>query len=306
MDIYDRINEHKMMNNDDLKNIINYRLKKLNLYKKKINVIFSNEKDLYFKYHELMNEIIVSNNYKKLTLKPIIEDECIKVVKKKELCKNTFLNDFYNLQLLICPFHEVRHAEQYHKMLDKKFDYNILINKSWNYVDNNRTFYYSNHPRFLIEHDANLNAKMIILNDIEEGNLNVCLNSIYLFNIYTAYFLLRSRGFVIKDKKLQRKSIFKSPLHLLYFYNKSLYLKKEIDEDEFNSINHSIKKIRMNNKTEYDRIISGDSLSDETINDLYLIASGKMKTENIFMHFENKELEKNNNHFVKKLILSKE
>ena len=53
-------------------------------------------------------------------------------------------------------------------------------------------------------------------------------------------------------------------------------------------------------------LISGDSLSDETINELFLIEKGKIKTENIFKYFENKQLDKNNNHYVKKLILSKE
>ena len=304
MGIYANINNHRMMNNEDIINIIDTRLKKLNLYRKRNNVKFSDDADSYFMYDEIINKIIVSKNYKKITLEAILKDNPIKLVKKTK--KSTFLTDIYNLELLKCPYHEVRHAEQYQKMLDNKDEYNILINKSWNIVDYNRKFYLSNHPRFLIEHDANLNALMLILKDIENGNLNICLKSLYLFNAYTANFLLRSRGFVIENKELKRNSIFKSPLHLLYFYNKSLYLKKEIDKEEYEEVNHSILKIHKQNQTEYDRIISGDSLSDETINELLLIEKGIIKTENIFKYFENKQLDKNNNHYVKKLILSKE
>ena len=173
-------------------------------------------------------------------------------------------------------------------------------------MGDNYRFYDKNHPRFLSEHDAELNAMMLILSDIEKGKLIVCKKAIYLFNIYTAYFLLRSRGFVIENRELKRNSIFKSPLHLLYFYNKSLYLKKEIDKEEYEEVNHSILKIHKQNQTEYDRIISGDSLSDETINELILIIKAKIKTENVFKYFENKELSKNNTDYIKKLILSKE
>ena len=36
MDIYTKINNHKMMTNEDIINIVDDRLKKLNLYKNKI------------------------------------------------------------------------------------------------------------------------------------------------------------------------------------------------------------------------------------------------------------------------------
>jgi len=305
MDIYTKINNHKMMTNEDIINIVDDRLKKLNLYKKRNNVKFSNDKDLYFRYGPLEKKVYVSNNYKKLLLRPLLRDNHIKAVTQKQE-KSTFFTDFYNLELLIAPYHEVRHSEQHNKIIDYIEDYNILINKSLCYMGDNYRFYDKNHPRFLSEHDAELSALMLILSDIEKGKLNVCKNAIYLFNIYIAYFLLRSRGFVIENKELKRNSIFKSPLHLLYFYNKSLYLKKEIDKEEYEEVNHSILKIHKQNQTEYDRIISGDSLSDETINELFLIEKGIIKTENIFKYFENKQLDKNNNHYVKKLILSKE
>ena len=302
MEIYKRINDHKMMNNDDLVNIINDRLKKLNLYYKDNNVIFKNDKDLYFKYASLNNEIYISNDYKRLTLKPILESAI--GVKKKD--KNSYFNDFFNLELLISPYHEVRHYEQYNKIIEGLTDYNTLIYKSLSYMIDNRKFYEYNHPRFLSEHDAELNAMMLILYNIENGNINVCKKSLCFFNTNIAYFLLRSRGFIIEDQKLKKKSIFKSPLHMLYFCNRSLYLKRLIDKKEYESVISCIINLRNKNKTEYDRIISGDSLSDETINELFLIEKGIIKTENIFKYFENKQLDKNNNHYVKKLILSKE
>lgn len=304
MEIYSRINEHKMMNKEDIVNIINYRLKSLNLYKKGKNVFFVNDNNIYFQYMPTTNKIIVNNNYKKLTF-PIFKNRLIKAVKKTG--ENTFIPDFYNLELLVTPYHEVRHAEQYNKLMNNKKEYyNILIDKSWSYIDCSEKFYLLNHPRFLVEHDATLNAEMQVLKDIENNKLNVCKNSLYLFNANIAVLLLRSRGYAIVDNKLTKKGIFRSPLLLIYFYNKSLYFKKNIDKKEFDTVNNAIKKIRINNITEYDRIISGDNLSDETINELFLIATGKILVKNIFKYFENKELNKNNNHYVKKLLLSKE
>ena len=305
MDIYNRINEHKMINNEDIKNIINNRLKEINLSTKENHVIFSDEKNLYFRYITFENNIYVANNYKKLTLLPILESDLVKVVKKRGK-KNTFLTDIYNLELLICPYHEVRHAEQYHILIDKEKNYNTLIKKSLSFTGKSLKFYQNNHPKFLSEHDAELSSMMLVLEKIEKGNLNVCTKSICFFNMNIAYFILRSRGYELDINTPIKTSIFKSPLHMLYAYNKSLYLKKEIDVLELENTNKCITEIRNNNKTEYDRIISGDNLSDETINELFLIEKGIIKTENIFKYFENKELDKNNNHYIKKLLLNKE
>ena len=302
MDIYSRINNHKMINNEDIVNIVDYRLKILNLYKNKKNVIFSNDEDLYFQYLEVINKINVSNNYRNLTLEPILEDELIKPVKK--INKSTFFTDFYNLELLMCPYHEVRHAEQYKKIINNKKEYDILLNKSWYYIEYSRKFYNSNHPRFLIEHDANLNAIMLILKDIENGKLKLCSKSLYLFNAYAAEYLLNSRGFYINNNELKKESKFTSPLHMLYLCTNLLYLNKKIDKKELIYVNNCISKLRKQNKTEYDKIISGDNLSDKTINELFLIATCQIKTKNIFKYFEEKELDKNNNHYVKKLLLS--
>jgi len=114
MEIYSRINEHKMMNREDIVNIINYRLKSLNLYKKVKNVFFVNDNNIYFQYMSTTNKIIINNDYKKLTL-PIFKNRLIKAVKKTG--ENTFIPDFYNLELLVVPYHEVRHAEQYNKLM---------------------------------------------------------------------------------------------------------------------------------------------------------------------------------------------
>lgn len=303
MEIYNRINEHKFMDNNDLINIFNNRLKRLNLYNKDDNVVFLDDNELYFRYNGIENRFEVSNNYKFLTLRPIIEDKLVKVVKKKNE-ENTFLIDAYNLDLLTCPYHEVRHAEQYEIIINSLEPYNILIDKSLEYMTFGKKFYHLNHPIFLSEHDAELNSMLIVLSDIENGKLKVSLNSLYFFNTIIAYFLLRSRGYKIENSELIKKSVFKSPLNMLSFYNKSLYLKNEIDKEEYSKVNCCINKIRKKNNTEYDRIISGDNISDETINELFLIAKGRIKTENVFKYFENKELDKNNNDYVKKLVLS--
>ena len=190
-------------------------------------------------------------------------------------------------------------------MLINNFEYyNVLIKKCLDYINYKYKFYKLNHDICLFEHDAELNAMMLILSDIDKGKLNVSTKALYLFNLLIAYFLLRSRGFDIVNNKLQRISIFKSPLYLLYFFNNSLYLENKIDIMEYKKLKCYIRKIHMNNKTEYDRIISGDNLSDDTINELLLITNGVIKTTNIFKHFENKELDKNNNRYVKKLLLS--
>lgn len=299
MDRYKRINDHKMINKDDIRNLINKRLKDLNL--KEGNVYFKSNKNLYFMYSSIEHNFYVSDNYKLLTLRPIITDKLVKVVKKKN--DNNFLIDAYNLEILNSPYHEVRHAEQHFNLINSSEDYNVLINKSLSYMLYDLKFYDLNHPRFLSEHDCNINAMMLILKDIENSKLNVCDDAIYFYNTNIAYYLLRSRGFDMKNNELIRKSIFESPLHMLYLYNKILYNSEEINREELNNVNECIYKIRKNNKTEYDRIISGDNLSDETINELFLIANGKIKVKNIFKNFEEKELDKNNSDYIKKLLL---
>lgn len=302
MDKYTRINEHKMINNDDIRNIINHRLKEKGLYKKENNVVFSDEKGLFFQYRSRENNVYISNNYKFLTLRPIIQDKLVRVVKKKNN-NSTFLIDSFNLELLTSLYHEVHHSDQHINIIESDESYNVLINKSLSYMLYNTRFYDLNHPRFLSEQDSNMNAMMLILNDIEVGKLNVSLDAIYFYNTTIAYNLLQSRGYDMKKNVLFNKSIFKSPLHLLYLYNEFLYNRKEIDKEELDSVKSCICKIRKNNKTEYDRIISGDNLSSDTINELFLIANGKIKIKNVFKYFEEKELEKNNSQYIKKLLL---
>jgi len=301
MDRYDRINEHKMINNNDIVNLINDRLIDLNL--KTSNVIFDNLniKDLYFMYSSVEHNFYVTPNYKLLTLKPLIKDKLVKVIKRTQ--KNNFLNDAFNLELITVPYHEVRHAEQHINIINSNEDYNVLIDKSLSYMNYNLKFYDLNHPRFLSEHDAYLNSEMLVLKDIENGKINISDDALYFYNTNIAFNLLESRGYDIEKNVLFRKSIFKSPLHLLYLYNKFLYNREEIDKKELNKVNCSICRIRNNNKTEYDRIISGDNVSDETINELFLIATGKIKTKNVFRYFEEKELNKNNSDYIKKLLL---
>ena len=56
---------------------------------------------------------------------------------------------------------------------------------------------------------------------------------------------------------------------------------------EYDEVLCNIMDLRNESKTEYDKLIIGDRLSDETIYKIFLIAQGKIRTKNIFDYVKN-------------------
>lgn len=290
--IYDKISNHFLLNKSDIIKLINLRLIELNLYKRARNVVFTENDEDYMWYDSNSELVGIHKNIRAKILFSIIEDAGGKL---KIGAKSSFLKDAFNLELLLSLFHELRHAEQYNILLKKNKKYYHLLQVCLNFMQDSN-YYDTVHDMFLSEYDAELSAALSVLYDIEEGRINnISDKNIYYFNKIMSLFILHSRGYEVLDEELKKVHFLKSPLQLIYFIVANKYNKTENPSLKY--IIDIIKEIKCNNKSEYDRLLTGDNLNEETINQLYLIASGKIKTKNIFKYFENiEEKEKVNIH----------
>jgi len=294
-----KINNHIVLNDEDIRKVIRKRLCELK-YKNKNIVSFINDKKYvdYMAYTVMNNKVLIDKNYKSSTLEGIISDFLVKLKVNKN--NNIFIKDAYNLEILSSLYHEIRHKEQYNLYFDEGGYYNYLLKVSLEYMDMNYDFYKNKHNQFLSEYDAEIKAYMLVLDSIEKEYTNISESSVYWLNANIAYFILSSRGYKLKGDKLERKNHFKSPLHLLTFLTKSWYENNSKYQKYYKYTINAIKEVRCN-KTENEKLIIGDNLNEETINELYLIALGKIKTKNIFKYFENKLSKEKTKYLCKKI-----
>lgn len=297
-EIYNKISNHIMLDNSDLKTIVNKRLKALNLYKNPDNVVFSDLKHAYMQCDFYKNEVRIQNKYKQMAIRDIVEDELVTVKSVDTSTKNIFLKDAYNVEILTSLLHELRHIEQFNILLNDKKIYNYLIGLSLKYMSLDEKFYYKHHANFISEYDAEMSAFLFILNEIENNNILIKESVIYYLNANIAWQILKSRSYDFDKEKVSKIN---SPLHLLELLTIKNECIKKYNKERLNNTLTLIKTIKLNNKTEYDRLITGDNLSEETIDEIHLIATGKKKVKNIFNYFENISYKNEDNDYVKKL-----
>ena len=296
-DVHNKINNHIMLDDNDIKDIVNNRLKVMNLYHDENNIVFENLEKAYMQCDFYNNEVLIHNKYKPMAIKDLIEDELVTAKSVKKSTNNMFLKDAYNIEILTSLLQELRHFEQFNILMNENKIYNYLIGISLNYMSLDENFYYKHHSNFISEYDAEMSAYLFILNEIENNNICIKDSALYYLNANIAWQILKSRSYDFDKEKVSK---IKSPLHLLELLTIKYDGIKKYDKYKLNYILSLIKTIKLNNKTEYDRIITGDDLSDETINEIHLIATGKKKVKNIFKHFKNISKEKEIG-YVKKL-----
>lgn len=295
--IYDKINNHIMLDDNDIKTIVNKRLSIMELNENEENVVFDNLDNAYMQCNFYNNEVLIHKKYKKMAIKDLIEDELVTVKTVKSTTNNMFFKDAYNIEILTSLLHELRHIEQFNRLMSENRIYNYLIGLSLKYMSLNEKFYYKHHANFISEYDAEMSAFLFLLNEIENNNIRIKDSALYYFNANIAWQILKSRSYDFDKEKVSKIN---SPLHLLELLTIKNECIKKYNKERLNNTLTLIKTIKFNNKTEYDRIIIGDDLSDETINEMHLIATGKKKVKNIFKHFENISKDKENG-YVKKL-----
>jgi len=269
--IYDKINAHKYLNNDDIAHFISF----YSNGKVKVKFLKDVKGEVY--YDTISNCIVVDKYYRNKDLKFLVSFSKEKLELERDKHNSTFLVDLYNLYLLQTLFHELHHAEQITK-INKGLTFKTkLVKESYNFLMINPKLYTKNHDLYYHEYDATIMALIRTLDVIEKNYKGLNKNSIIEFNriisaiIYHSYGNSYSNG---NESKIYDK--FKSPIAYSKFLSRLIHT-----EYENKILLLCIQNLKEQSKTEYMKLINGFKLSEETMRLLYDIWAEEYSTLNI-------------------------
>lgn len=269
--IYDKINAHKYLNNEDIAHFISV------FSNGEVKTEFSTDDKFDIYYMAISNSVVIDKNFRSQKLNSLINilDENLKAELNEE--NSTFLTDLYNLFLLQNLFHELEHANQI-KLINKKMTFRTnLIKENYKFIELDFEMYNKNHDLYYHEYDATIMALIRTLNIINENCKNLNQKSIIEYNRIVCNGLYHSYGnkYVFDDvSEIYDK--FKSPIA----YSKFLSSKFHNVYEKLVFFWH-IRNFKKESTTEYQKLINGLELSETTNLLLYDICTKKHCTLNL-------------------------
>ena len=268
--IYDKINNHEYLNDDDIVKIIEIETNG------KVNTVFIESEDFGKSFNKSNNTILIGKKDNFIVKKFIIESRRLKLKVKKTNNPSTFLVDLYNLYLLFEILHEIEHSKQV-EMINKQNDaQSELLKISDNHVDANPNMYDNYHDLYYIEYHAVINPFIKILELLDTKFTSLDKRSIIDFNRQIVGTIYHSYGYKITGEEPKIYSNFCSPICYTKFLSK-IYS----TPDERKIMKICIEDLKKNSKTEHQKLVNGLSLSGNTLEYLYNIYIGKEKTSNL-------------------------
>lgn len=268
--IYNKINNHEYLNDDDIVKIIEIETDG------KVNTVFLESEDFGKSFCQSNNTINIGKKDNFILKKFMIESRRLKLKVKNPNNPSTFLVDLYNLYLFYEILHEIEHSKQI-EMINKLNDaQSELLKISSNHVDANPNMYDNYHDLYYIEYHAVINPFIKILDLLDTKLVNLDKRSIIDFNRQIAGTIYHSYGYKItcKDPKIYNK--FCSPICYTKFLSK-IYS----TSDERKIMKICIEDLKKNSKTEYQKIVNGLPLSDNTLKYMHNVYFGDEKTSNL-------------------------
>lgn len=268
-EIYDKINNHKYLNNDDIKNIVN-------IYTDgKIKTNFCKCEDFPMGVDINTNSINISKKNKLELLKEIIFFSNIKSKVKNFDNPSTGMVDLYNIYLLFMLLHELEHVKQLNNGELYDFTENIIIKETFKYSQKDYITYLRNHDLYYYEYKAVINSFIEILDIIENKCNKLSKKAIIEFNKMVASIIYHSYGNQGPKENLKLYDKFCSPICYTKFLTK---LYGTPNEKLITSI--CIEDLKRNSKTQYQKLVNGLPLLDETSKYILGVARGEYITSN--------------------------
>lgn len=265
--IYNKINNHIYLTDKDIKFIVYY------FTKGKVSTKIIDKTDIKLSYVHRLKQIEVLKNYRIDQLKYLIEYSRVSLKKYNESKKSNFLVDLYNLYTLCMVLHEIEHYNQDEIISLKRNDaHSILLRFSSRSILKNYNNYLKDHDLYYHEYNAVINALLETFEIIEKcDDLNK--NAVIMFNAMVSGLLYHSYGNPYRDDNVSSiYDSFNSPVEY------TIYLSKKYNE-EINS--ELLNTIEAYDLKEYDKLLNGLKLSDESINLLEDVYYERIKTTNV-------------------------
>jgi hypothetical protein len=220
--------------------------------------------------------------------------------KQNKKVRKYYKDNFTNIYFLHNINHELEHANQNkQRTLYPDESMNKLIDICIKLINDNLVCmekYIRHHHKYLIEYLATVNAGYIMLNEkLKKYCYSISEESIHLYNCYLANHILEGYpkissnisvspikllfGLSSSLKDAEEEYILSRPLSKL---EQSIALEELYDKiriDEIKELTFSLSEKKENNIND---LLLGKDLSNEVLNNLYDIASGKIKTKNLY------------------------
>ena len=271
--IYKKINNHEYLNNEDIKRIISIESNS------KIKVLFVKNEESGMSLDFVNSTIRIDNKYKSKKLIFFVGFSEAKLKVKDYNNPSTFLVDLYNIYLMSTLFHELEHVKQY-KSLNKPLSFkNKIINENFEYyMFKNHEIYLKNHDLYYHEYQATINSLIRTLDMIYNKCNNLNKTAINEFNREMASVIFHSYGNKYHNDKQVSKiyNKFCSPIcHTKYLSR----LWNNPNERKIMSI--CINDLKKNSKTEYQKLVNGLPLTNDTLEYIYDVCTRYHNTFNL-------------------------
>lgn len=266
--IYNKINNHEYLNNDDIKKIIDIETNG------QIGMAFINKTGFWSDFDFSNRCIRIGNKINREILEYLI-DFCEYKDSNSDV---SFLVDLHNIHLLSILFHEIEHIKQYENINKHVSFKNKIIKENFkNYMFKNYNLYNKNHDFYYHEYDALIKSFIKTLNVINNKCKNLNQTAIEEFNRIMATSLFHSYGGKYQDEEnSNNRKRFCSPICYTKFLSK---LWSTPNERKIISI--CINDLKKNSKTEYQKLINGLPLSNVTLEYIYDISTKCYNTSNL-------------------------
>jgi len=268
--IYDKINNHELLNYKDIARFMYIQTKG------KVKIKFLKfEGTMAANIEE--NYLEVRIDYKAERLEYYRKNYSDKIETDVNGDKNTFLVDIYNLVLLFELYHELRHFKQVLLIDNSKTFKAKLLMDSYNFSRILPDMYFYNHDLYYDEYDATIRAFMLTLNLIENKFTNLSKDAIIEYNRFICTIIYHSYGnrYFIDDAS-EDYDEFTSPIAFSKFLIDSFS-----NNYESKKFSLCVKNMKRKLRTEYMRLINGFDISDRTNKLLYDLCMENYSTVNI-------------------------
>lgn len=278
--IYNKINNHKVLDYDDMITFIN------NKSNGRVKAIFSYDEEGIMSYNNSESAIIIDANIKNIQLEYLIKFTRIND-DSNYINNSNFLIDLYNMILITMLYHELEHSKQYKKRQPHSSK-NNLVKENIKLMEMDFNLYLSNHDLYYHEYDAMIKSIINTLNDIKNYCTDINVNSILEYNRNMSAYIYHAHGNKYYNDNVSKiYSMFKSPISYTKHFLKCFYNPRKLK-----LLSMDIKKLKRESTTEYMKLVNGFKISEQTSDLLYDILMRNYYTQNIFEEIKKIDKEK--------------
>lgn len=280
--IYNKINNHKYLNNKDIAAFINIESKG------EVTTKFVDNPESIMGYMCTDCSVIVDKDIRYKRIKNLIYLVDAKLKRRDEVEDSNFLVDLYNIYLLNTILHELAHHNQYQKITETLNFKSKILKDNIEFTYYNPKLYYKNHDLYYHEYDAVIKSLIKTIKVINSNCINLNKKSIEAFNMIMARILFNSYGNrYLSDEATKMYENFESPITYTKYLSNCWQ-----DKKERKILSICIKNLKSKSNTEYLKLINGFNLNEDTLTLLFSLSNGEKFTDNVLEEVKNMAKEK--------------